>query len=487
MIHAHSVDPMPAVDGAELLDEVHDTLTQYVVFANDHHQAPAVTLWIAATHAIPAWQHATRLIISSPQKRCGKSRLMDIVAGLSFSPLLCSDATTAAIFRSIGMDDNRIPTLFVDEADALWATKRVAEQNEDLRALFNAGWQRNRPAMRCVGPHQTPTPFNTFAMVAFATKAVRLPDTITDRAVNIDLERRAPGEKVARFRIRRDQPQLHSLREKLANWVRDSDRLDALAAAEPSMPLGIEDRAQDAWEPLIAIADAAGGDWPNKARAACRALSGSVDDDDLGTLLLADIRQIFKDTDKSFLASAAGDPFLPSATLVGELRSIEESPWAEEKSDTYITASKLAKRLKPFGVKPEHNAAKTVRGYKLKSFRNAFRRYLRPEPSTRPTHDDDQHEQAQDAKCPLTVRSRPAGQFSDGSGHLGDTLDDSPETAGQSDISDNWTGPDGTPERNGTGYGRDYRRPGCVCANQPAPCHYCQLAASKQKEELNDG
>lgn len=442
------------VDGAELLSDVRDTLTKYVVFANER-QAVAVTLWIAATHAVPAWQHATRLIITSPQKRCGKSRLMDIVAGLSFSSMLCADATTAAIFRSIGKDDNQIPTLHVDEADALWGTKRNAENNEDLRALFNAGWQRNRPAKRCVGPQQIPTDFNTFAMASFAAIG-RLPDTITDRAVNIDLKRRGPGETVARFRIRRDGPKLTALRERLTGWVRDPARLAALTDVEPELPAGVEDRAADAWEPLVAIADAAGGDWSAKARAACRALSASADnaDDDLSVLLLADVRRIFADAQMP--TGWAGTPFLESRTLVHELRDIEESPWNDEKSDTYLTLSKLAKRLKPFGVKPGHNAAKTARGYTLESLRDAFRRYLRPEPSERPTPVPDQHghdENEETSKCPVPVQP---SENLDGSGHFGrlpDTLaenEESPEDAGQPLESDTWTGTDGGTARNET-------------------------------------
>ena len=138
MIDASSVEPMPEARGADVLNEVHDTLKKYVAFP-DEHQAVATTLWTAATHGLPAWHHATRLVITSPQKRCGKSRLMDVVATLSFSPLLAANATTAAVYRSIGDDDSEAPTLFFDEADALFGTKRAAEQNEDLRALINAG------------------------------------------------------------------------------------------------------------------------------------------------------------------------------------------------------------------------------------------------------------------------------------------------------------------------------------------------------------
>jgi hypothetical protein len=167
---ANDIVPMQ-IDGAELLDRVRARLTKHVAFVNEH-QSVAATLWPAATHALECWHHATRLAITSPQKRCAKSRLLDIVAGMSHSPMMCADSTTAAIYRSLGYADDQgsvmTPTLFVDEADALFGTKRAAEQNEDLRALFNAGFQRYRPVWRCVGGAQIPTAFNSFAMIALA-------------------------------------------------------------------------------------------------------------------------------------------------------------------------------------------------------------------------------------------------------------------------------------------------------------------------------
>jgi Protein of unknown function (DUF3631) len=436
------------IHGAQLLDEVHGTLIKYIAFANKH-QPVAVTLWIVATHALVAWQHATRLIITSPRKRCGKSRLLDVVAGLAYSALLCVNATTAAIFRSIGNDEPRIPTLMFDEADALWGTKRAAENNEDLRALLNAGFQRDRPAWRCVGPLQLPTVFNTFAMAALAGIG-RPPDTITDRGLSIDLKRRGPGENIAPFRMRRDGPTLDKLRKRINTWARDPERIKALTDAVPTMPAGIEDRAADAWEPMIAIADAAGGDWPKLARAACRALSDSADDadEDLGALLLHDIRQIFTDAHESFLASKV---------LVRELRDVEESPWGDDD----LTASKLAKDLKAFGVTPGFNTAKTVRGYKLEAFRDAFRRYLRPDPSERPRQDSDQHEQP-DGENIQTVRNPSEGVRSDGSGRLADVSDEpekSAKVAVRSDFSDVRTTSDATPVGNGSGPGQSRQSP----------------------------
>jgi hypothetical protein len=347
-----------------LLDDVHAALTRYVILPSPE-AADAVTLWIAATHTLPAFQHAPRLAIASPEKRCGKSRLLDVIAGTCHRPLMSVNATVAAIFRSIGGDHP--PTLLVDEADTLFGTKKAAEQNEDLRALLNAGHQKGRPALRCVGPQQTPTEFPTFSMAALAGIG-SLPDTITDRAVNLTMRRRRTDEQVSQFRTRRDGPVLAELRDRLAEWA--TEAVPMLTDSEPAMP--VEDRAADTWEPLVAIADLVGGDWPRRARAACLTLTAESAEADeeasLSTRLLSDVRVVFADRSTSFLTSVA---------LVDELRANAESPWA----DFDFNACKLAYRLGHFGVKPQRNAAGTARGYRLEDLHDAFTRYLRQEAS----------------------------------------------------------------------------------------------------------
>lgn len=144
-------DPFaPLNEGELLLDELHASILKFVILPSPE-AADAVTLWVACTNAITAFQHAPRLAIKSPEKRCGKSRLLDVIDATCHDPLMSVNATVAAIFRSIGANDQP-PTLLVDEVDTLFGSKRVAEQNEDLRALLNAGHQRGRPALRCVHP-----------------------------------------------------------------------------------------------------------------------------------------------------------------------------------------------------------------------------------------------------------------------------------------------------------------------------------------------
>jgi hypothetical protein len=259
------------------------------------------------------------------------------------------------------------PTLVIDEADTIFGSKKVAENNEDLRALLNAGHQRGRPALRCVGPMQIPTEFNTFAMAALAGIGA-MPDTITDRAVPISMRRRAAGETVAQFRSRRDGPKLEALRDQLAAWA--SAHIDELRQAQPDMP--VEDRAADTWEPLVAVADLAGGDWPKRVRAACKALvdraADADEDGSLGAKLLADIRSVFAERSM---------PFIASVDLVASLCKLDESPWGEFD----MTTRKLARRLKPYGVRSERNTTGSVRGYRLEDFKDVFARYLADHPS----------------------------------------------------------------------------------------------------------
>ena len=277
----------PAADGAAILAQLHTTLTRYVILPSAE-AAVAVALWIAATHAQDAWACAPRLVIRAPEKRCGKSRLLDIVEATCHNPLITVNGSPAAVYRSIGTDVP--PTILLDEADTIFGGKN-AEGSEDLRGLLNAGHQRNRPAIRYDAATRTVERIPTFAMAALAGIGA-MPDTIEDRAVVIRMRRRTPGEKVAPFRYRRDRPALAALAAGLARWL--GAHLATLEKAEPVMPL--EDRAADTWEPLIAVADLAAGEWPELARHAAVMLTAERDqaaDVSDRIRLLADCRTVF--------------------------------------------------------------------------------------------------------------------------------------------------------------------------------------------------
>ncbi|MFI6682008.1 DUF3631 domain-containing protein [Kribbella sp. NPDC050470] len=352
------------IDGAELLDDVAATIARYVILPNTS-AAVAVVLWIAATHAVPAWNCAPRLVIRAPERRCGKSRLLDMVEGMSHRPLMTVNASPSAVYRSIGMTPSDPPTLLIDEADTIFGPK--AGENEDLRGLLNAGHQRGRPALRYDAGTRNVEKIATFAMAALAGIGA-MPDTIEDRAAVIRMRRRALGEKVAPYRVGRDGPELDELRQRLNQWVKVN--IKALRNATPDMPL--EDRAADTWEPMIAVADLAGGQWPRAARKAAVALTSDRDAGDEGSIptrLLADCRTAFQDADA-----------LPTQTLLDRLRSDAEAPWATMGA-AGLTAMKMGNLLRDFEIRSDTIRFPTgqAKGYFRSDFTDAWNRYC-PEP-----------------------------------------------------------------------------------------------------------
>lgn len=355
--------------GSALLDELHSTLLRYVIFPTTE-AGHATTLWIAATHAQAAWEHAPRLAVISPEKRCGKSRLMDMVEATAYNALVTVNISPAALVRCITEEDP--PTLCLDEADTVFGPK-AADNHEDLRGLINSGHQRGRPYIRWDITSRAPELCPTFAMAVLAGIG-DLPDTIMDRAIVVRMRRRAPGESVLPYRTRRDRPGLSALRDRLHGWVHGN--LDVLQDSEPVMP--VEDRAADTWEPLFAIADLAGPPWPHRAKVAALALIAAENAADveasLGIRLLTDIRDVFTNWTVSFRTSQE---------LVNDLMKIDEAPWR----DMNLTTRRLSDLLRPYGIKPTKNTAGTARGYPVEDMSEAFTRYLepnRPEPSNRP-------------------------------------------------------------------------------------------------------
>lgn len=346
------------IDGAALLDAVRTALTTYVILPSAE-AADAVTLWIAATHAQPAWAHAPRLVIRGPEKRCGKSRLLDIVEAICHNPLITVNASPAAVYRSITEDP---PTMLVDEADTIFGPK--ADGNEDLRGLLNAGHQRNRPAVRYDASSNRVITIPTFCMAALAGIGA-MPDTIEDRAVVIRMRRKAPGESAAPYRHRRDRPGLQTLADRLSDWLRAD--LVPLERAEPAMP--VEDRAADTWEPLVIVADHAGYHWPDKARAAVLTLTAEAADNGQVSIrmrLLTDCRTAF-----------GTDTALATAVLLDRLKSDADAPWLNY-GPTGLTAAKLGALLREYDIRsanirfPDGAQAK---GYQRADFTDAWTRY----------------------------------------------------------------------------------------------------------------
>lgn len=316
--------PTLADDGAGTLDAVADMFRRHVVFP-DSHAASTLALWCAHSWASSTFYVTPRIIVSSAEPGSGKTRVLEVAALFCHTPKLTANTSPAALFRRIGAsaDAGELPpTVLLDETDAVFG-RGATPGTEELRGMLNAGYKAGATIDRCEGDasKMKVVEFPVFAPVMLAGIAGNMPDTITTRAVTIPLRKRKPSEPVQPYRERDASRRAEPIRTLLAAWI--DQVTPALADLIPVMPEGVVDRPSEVWEALLAIADLAGGHWPDTARAACRYYvleqkgTGELSE---GVELLRDIRDVFheKSVDR-----------MHSDTLSAALRSLPEAPWKE--------------------------------------------------------------------------------------------------------------------------------------------------------------
>lgn len=357
---------------AEILDDVEAFLRRFVAFPSDHARV-AVTLWAAHTHFADCFDSTPRLALLSPEKQSGKSRTLELLELLCVGAENLSDASAAFMFRRIA--DGSV-TVLLDECDAIWKRKSSDDTQEALRSIVNAGHRRRATVGRVEmnGKKAELARFRVYAPVALAGIGNCLPDTILDRAVIIAMRRRAPDEDIQQYRERTTAPEGEDLGARLADWALTV--ADKVGYPWPEMPDGVADRPADVWEPLLAVADLAGGDWPQRARAACVAfVNGSQDDTvSLGVRLLIDLRDVFGD-----------ETALSTVTILDRLHKLDEAPWGDWYGHP-LNARDLARLLKPHAKSRLVRIGDgPVRGYRREDLWDAWRRYLPTDDVTRVT------------------------------------------------------------------------------------------------------
>lgn len=344
------------VDGAAVADEIYQIITQHI--ACTEAVAVASTLWIIFTWVLEASYIAPIAWINAPEKRCGKSQLLTLIALMSKRPLPSSNITPAALFRCI---EKYHPTFIIDEVDTF------INDNENLRSILNSGYSRDNPyIVRCAGDDNEPTDFFVYGAKALSGIG-KIPSTLMDRSISLTLRRKRSDEHRERVRdLSRDITS--TIKAKLARW--SDDNLIAVKEAAPPLPQAINDRMQDNWEILLKVATVLGDEWLKRAYSACIDISGiEHDEPSLNEQLLMDIRAVFelKKTNRIF-----------SDDLIAALCADPEMNWSTYNRGKPITQKQVSNRLGEYGISPKQMRIgnENRRGYDIAYFQDTFKRYL---------------------------------------------------------------------------------------------------------------
>jgi hypothetical protein len=354
-----------------LLDRVHSYCALFIAYPN-REAAIAHVLWVAHTHAMDAWVSTPRFACLSPEPGSGKTRVLEITNNLVPRPVQSVNVSPSYLFRKVADEKGR-PTILFDEIDTVFGPK--AHNNEELRGLLNAGHRKGAVAGRCVVRGKL---IETEEIPAYCAVALAglddLPDTIRSRSILVRMRRRAPDEHVEPYRERIHAPAGQGLRDELAAWAIEAEA--DLTEARPEMPDGIVDRDADIWEPLLAVADMAGGEWPKLARVSAVTLvtlaKGGTPS--IGIRLLTDLKMVFGMSEK-----------MTTDDIIKALLEIEDAPWNELKGKCIDNRS-LAKMLSRYDVKPKTirledskgQPTKTAKGYVRADMHDVWARYLSP-------------------------------------------------------------------------------------------------------------
>jgi hypothetical protein len=320
------------------------------------------SLWVIGTHIFKVFDCFPYLSITSPTKRCGKTRFAEILELLCARPLMSVNISEAALFRSIAADQ---PTVIIDEAEAL--RNKDSERAQYLLSILQAGYREGAYVLRCVGKGHDVERFPVYCPKAVLAIG-NLPETLMDRSLVISMRRRLTTEIVARFRRRVAAQQASGIVNAITSWVEKHKEEIRKAYLKQDLAF-LKDREADIWEPLFAIASVAAPERLEELKQIALRLSGQkvkLDADDaLSIRLLEDIRAVFQSIDQKKLRTDQ---------LIFKLKVLPETQWDD------LTPIKLARMLRPFGVSPGQLGFKNSnpRGYDFAGFKPVFDRYLAP-------------------------------------------------------------------------------------------------------------
>jgi len=350
------------VSGSDLLNDIVAFYEKFVVLSAS--VADVLAVWCLQSWCYELFDFAAIIAVWSPEHECGKGRVLDVTEKIVRCPFRTSNTSAPVLYHKISKGEL---TVLVDELDSIGEEQRAAICN-----ILKGGFQSNGTAHRMTerNGEQVEVEFSTYCPKMIATITLDKLDKATrSRTIGIRMKRKPRSQKVAKFR----RVDATILQRKCMRWAQDN--AEAIKAVPPmDVDECATDRQEDVWEPLIAIARVAGGDWEKRIRLAAQHLAAGGSDGASETVahqVLAAFQSYF---------SEHGDR-TDTKTIIAALN--ESGDFADVNFGRGLTPHYVARLLKPYGIEPrvhKMNDGKTARGYSRDDCEQAFTTYLSDAP-----------------------------------------------------------------------------------------------------------
>jgi hypothetical protein len=378
------------LDTTILLD-VYDYIGKFVVFPSVNSRL-IHTLWIAHTHLVKDLYHTPRLYITSADRGCGKTTLLDVTSCLVQNAISLVSPSPASIFRLI---EKEKPTLLIDELENLFGYRK---DTSDITTILDAGFQKSEKGVpRVNNDTKEVERFDVHgAIVLSGIDLGKLPETVVSRCIEVRLERatKKETEEVISFRPRLHGKIAQALKDRLTKWSISVKTLVHENSC-PTAPEGIFGRNEDRWESLFIIADVADIvtcvtpvtdvtgksplSWGSLIRAAATEILEETtyeqeENYSNSELLLNDMRDL-----------VGRSNYILSTVLVDKLVEMTDRDWDTCEFGKPLTPKSLARRLKRFKIRPVQERVEghenPVRIYKKDDkLLNVWQRHLKGAP-----------------------------------------------------------------------------------------------------------
>jgi len=356
--------------------EVHRFLSRYIALSET--EIRVASTWAVAAWCSEAWSRFPHLAVTSPEKRCGKTRFLQLLEKVCPRPFHTASISPAAMYRMI---EQERPTLLLDEAQSI--SRRGSESSEVLREILNAGIDADSVVIRVGGSNMDEIrKFSVYSPKAIALIG-SLDGVLADRCLPIHLTRKTKDDKVEFYNHRVVIEESKGLKERLEKWSTDNLK-KVQEEYDRTEPFEIDnDRMADLLRPLqaiLAVTEPTSIDLLRNYAQVAEEKNRRSEMLSPGTLVLIACKEAFEERERVVkkmgkLVGSVEPNFLPTDTLIEYLCKRTEEPWSRWSKGNNITPEALANLLRPYEVRSERNRDQSSRGYYRHRFETAWNRY----------------------------------------------------------------------------------------------------------------